>query len=112
MISMGSLFKRKPDPLIGLDISSSALKLVELNQDGQGAWILERCASEALDSDWVVDGNIEKFDEVADALKRLLRKSGTRAKHVALGKSCKTLRNVWYMSACNGILTGHEAKQP
>ena len=29
-----------------------------------------------------------------------------------LGKSCKTLRNVWYMSACNGILTGHEAKQP
>ena len=23
-----------------------------------------------------------------------------------LGKSCKTLRNVWYMSACNGILTG------
>ena len=30
----------------------------------------------------------------------------------ALGKSCKTLRNVWYMSACNGILTGHEAKQP
>ena len=30
----------------------------------------------------------------------------------SLGKSCKTLRNVWYMSACNGILTGHEAKQP
>ena len=30
----------------------------------------------------------------------------------ALRKSCKTLRNVWYMSACNGILTGHEAKQP
>ena len=31
---------------------------------------------------------------------------------IALRKSCKTLRNVWYMSACNGILTGHEAKQP
>ena len=31
---------------------------------------------------------------------------------LSLGKSCKTLRNVWYMSACNGILTGHEAKQP
>ena len=28
------------------------------------------------------------------------------------GKSCKTPRSVWYMSACNGILTGHEAKQP
>lgn len=87
MISMGSLFKRKPDPLIGLDISSSAIKLVELNQDGQGAWVLERCASEPLDSEWIVDGNIEKFDEVADALKRLLKKSGTRAKHVALALS-------------------------
>ena len=32
--------------------------------------------------------------------------------HCKLRKSCKTLRNVWYMSACNGILTGHEAKQP
>ena len=31
---------------------------------------------------------------------------------LALGKSCKTPRSVWYMSACNGILTGHEAKQP
>ena len=29
-----------------------------------------------------------------------------------LRKSCKTPRSVWYMSACNGILTGHEAKQP
>jgi hypothetical protein len=29
-----------------------------------------------------------------------------------LRKSCKTPRSVWYLSACNGILTGHEAKQP
>ena len=32
--------------------------------------------------------------------------------NITSGKSCKTLCNVWYMSACNGILTGHEAKQP
>lgn len=87
MISMGSLFKRQNPPLIGLDISSSAIKLVELSQDGQGIWILERCASEPLEADCVVDGNIEKFDEVSDALKRLLKKSGTRAKHVALALS-------------------------
>lgn len=87
MASIGSLFKRQPAPLIGLDISSSAIKLVELNQDGQGAWVLERCASEALDAEWVVDGSIEKFDEVSDALKRLLKKSGTRAKNVALALS-------------------------
>ena len=36
---------------------------------------------------------------------------GNGISHV-LRKSCKTPRSVWYMSACNGILTGHEAKQP
>jgi len=82
--SISSLFKRQPAPLIGLDISSSSIKLVELSQDARGAWILERCASEPLEADWVVDGNIEKFDEVSDALRRLLKKSGTRAKNVAL----------------------------
>ncbi|MDH0200273.1 pilus assembly protein PilM [Comamonas aquatica] len=84
MISVGSLFRRQPSPLIGLDISASAVKLVELNQDGQGEWVLERCATEPLGSDWIVDGNIENFDEVADALRRLLKKSGTRAKNTAL----------------------------
>ncbi|MBF6630019.1 MAG: pilus assembly protein PilM [Comamonas sp.] len=84
MFTAGSLFKRKPVPLIGLDISASAVKLVELDQDSQGGWVLERCASEPLEMEWVVDGNIEKFDEVAEAIKRLLKKSGTKAKHVAL----------------------------
>ena len=59
MISMGSLFKRKSAPLIGLDISSSAIKLVELDQDRQGTWVLERFASEPLAAESVVDGNIE-----------------------------------------------------
>lgn len=87
MISMGSLFRRPPAPLIGLDISSSSIKLVELTQDSQGAWVVERCASEPLEADWVVDGNIEKFEDVAAALKRLLKKSGTRTKRVALALS-------------------------
>ncbi len=81
---LSSLFKHEPAPLIGIDISSSAIKLVELGQNGQGAWILERFASEPLAAECVVDGNIEKFDEVTQALERLVRRSGTRAKHVAL----------------------------
>lgn len=87
MTSIGSLFKRQPAPLIGLDVSSSSIKLVELGKDSRGAWVLERCAAEPLEAEWVVDGNIEKFDEVSDALKRLLKKSGTRAKNVALALS-------------------------
>ena len=41
-------------------------------------------AIEPLERGWVVDGNIEKFDEVAEALRRLVRKAGTRTKRAAL----------------------------
>src|SRR3989344_3419121 len=61
---MGSLFSRQSPPLLGIDISSSSVKPVERG--------------------WITDGNIEKFDEVADALRRLVKKSGTRTKNVAL----------------------------
>ncbi len=70
--------------MIGLDISSSSIKLVELDQDKSGGWVLQRCAIEPLERGWVTDGNLEKFDEVAEALRRLVKKSGTKAKHAAL----------------------------
>lgn len=84
MISLGSLFSRQSAPLLGIDISSSSVKLVELGRDKGGALVLERCAIEQLERGWITDGNIEKFDEVAEALRRLVKKSGTRTKNVAL----------------------------
>ena len=84
MISVGSLFSREAAPLLGIDISSSSVKLVELGRDKVGGLVLERCAIEPLERGWVSDGNIEKFDEVAEALRRLVKKSATRTKNVAL----------------------------
>lgn len=84
MVSLGSLFNRKSQPLLGLDISSSSLKLVELDQDAAGNLVLKRCAIEPLERGWITDGNIEKFDEVAEAMRRLVKKSGTRTKNVAM----------------------------
>jgi len=84
LISLGSLFSRQPAPLLGIDVSSSSAKLVELGRDKAGAWVLERCATEPLEQGWISDGNIEKFDEVADAVRRLVKKSGSRTKYVAL----------------------------
>lgn len=84
MISLGSLFNRQPEPLIGLDISSSSIKLVELGRNKAGEYVLERCAIEPLEQGWVVDGNIEKFDDVAESVRRIVKKSGTRTKNVAL----------------------------
>lgn len=71
---MGSLFSRQSPPLLGIDISSSSVKLVELGRDKAGGLVLERCAIEPLERGWITDGNIEKFDEVADALRRLVKK--------------------------------------
>ena len=65
MISLGSLFSRQPAPLLGLDISSSSVKLVELGRDKEGNLVLERCAIEPLERGWITDGNVEKFGEIA-----------------------------------------------
>lgn len=70
--------------MLGLDISSSSVKLVELGQDKAGNLVLERCAIEPLERGWITDGNIEKFDEVADAVRRLVKKSGTKTRNVAM----------------------------
>lgn len=78
------LLGRKHPPLVGLDISSSSVKLVELGQSASGEYIVERFATESFEKGWIADGQIEKFDEVADAVRRVVVKSGTRTKHVAM----------------------------
>ncbi len=84
MIPFASLFSNQPAPLFGLDISSSSVKLVELSRGKDGALTLERCAVEQLEKGWITDGNVEKFDEVAEAVRRVVKKSGTRTKNVAM----------------------------
>jgi type IV pilus assembly protein PilM len=81
---LNSLLSRQPASLMGVDISASSIKVVELGRTRTGDLILERCAMEPLEKGWVVDGNVEKFDEVADALRRVIRKSGSKTKSAAL----------------------------
>jgi len=84
LISLGSLWKREPAPLLGIDISSTSLKLVELHRHGDGGLTVQHCAIEPLDRGWVNEGHVEKFDEVAEALRRLVKKSGSKTKNVAM----------------------------
>jgi type IV pilus assembly protein PilM len=84
LITFGSMFSRQAAPLLGLDISSSSVKLVELGRASDGNYILERCAIEPLERGWINDGNVEKFDEVAEAMRRVIKKSGTRTRNVAM----------------------------
>jgi type IV pilus assembly protein PilM len=85
VINLGSLFGRSTPPMVGLDISTSGVRLVELSDAGKGVVRLERYATEALPRGAVVDGNIENLEQVADAVRRVWKKSGTRARHAALG---------------------------
>lgn len=69
---------------MGVDISASSIKVVELGRTRTGDLVLERCAMEPLEKGWVTDGNVEKFDEVAEALRRVIRKSGSKTRLAAL----------------------------
>jgi type IV pilus assembly protein PilM len=84
LVSLANIFSRQPAQLVGLDISSSSVKLVELGRNKAGEWVLERCATEQLERGWITDGNVEKFDEVAEAIRKVIKKSGTRTKNVAM----------------------------
>lgn len=83
-MSPRSLFSRQSAPLLGIDVSTSSVKLVELGRAKDGTLVLEHCAIELIERGWIVDGNIEKFDEVAEAMRRLVKKSGTRTRNVAM----------------------------
>jgi type IV pilus assembly protein PilM len=67
-----------------MDISSSAVKMVELADAGKGAQRVERYAIESLAKDSVLDGNIANLESVAEAVRRAWKKLGTRTKNVAM----------------------------
>ena len=85
MKSLTSLFSRKDtQPMAGVDVSATSIKLVELSQARSGGYALECCAIEPLERGWIEDGNIENFDAVVAAFRRVVKSSGTSARRVAL----------------------------
>ena len=71
-------------PILGLDISTTAVKLVELSDAGKGLLRIERYIIEPLPKDAVSDGNIANMDQVAETLRTAWKNLGTRVKNVAL----------------------------
>jgi type IV pilus assembly protein PilM len=78
-----SVFNPQARPLVGLDISTSAIKMVELTV-GKGEFRLEGYAIEYLPKDAVVDGNIVSLEQVVEATRRCWKRLGTRTKYVAM----------------------------
>jgi type IV pilus assembly protein PilM len=84
MSAILDFFQTKSPSLIGVDIASTSLKLVELTETGKGTYRLERYAIEPLPKDTVTDGNISNLDQVSDALKRAWKRMGSRNRLVAM----------------------------
>ena len=79
-----SIFNPKARSLIGLDISSSAVKMVELGSDGKSGFRVERYAIEVLPRDAVADGNIVNLEATAEAIRRAWKRLATSTRSVAI----------------------------
>lgn len=79
-----SLMKPKTPPLIGVDISSSSVKMVELSVVSKGLYRLERYSVEPVPHEAVVDGNIMNLEQVGDAVRLAWKRLGTRIKTLAM----------------------------
>jgi type IV pilus assembly protein PilM len=77
-------FNESTPPLIGVDISTSAVKMVELSAQGKGGYRLEGYSIAAIPKDAIVDGNITSLEQVSDAVKLAWKLLGTREKRAAL----------------------------
>ena len=69
------LGKAKNVPMLGLDISSTAIKLVELSRAGKNCQV-ERYVIEALPKDAISDGNLVEIEGIAETLRRAWKRLG------------------------------------
>jgi len=83
-VAVNLSLNQKARPLLGLDISSSAVKLVELSISGRNDYRVERYVIETLPKDAVVDGNIADPDAVQHSIKQAWKRMGSSIRNVAV----------------------------
>ena len=82
-MGLGDLFKQKQPVVLGLDISSTAIKLLELGQNGDRMRV-ESYAVEPLPANSVIEKNIADVEAVGEAIKRAVKRSASRTKLAAV----------------------------
>lgn len=83
---MGFSFFSRPKSLLGLDIGSGAIKLVQLRKQGEG-YKLERFGVKPLESELIVDGTIMDAERVVSVIRELLEEHAIKEKEVAFSVS-------------------------
>lgn len=80
---MFSFLNKGPNTMLGLDISSTSVKLLELSKSG-GKYRVESYGVEPLPENAVVEKNIADVDGVSDAIERLVSRAKTKVKQAAV----------------------------
>lgn len=75
------LFGLGAKPIVGLDIGSSTIKLIEAEKK-RGGWVVRNFSSVTLPEDTIVDGEIVNHAAVVEAIKNIVKESGSKAKLV------------------------------
>ena len=90
-----ALFGKKSNILLGLDISSTSVKLLELSQTNS-SYRVESYAVEPLPPNAVVEKNISDVEGVGDAIKRVISRSktGSRTAAVAVAGSAVITKTI------------------
>jgi type IV pilus assembly protein PilM len=78
----GLFGKTKTTPVLGLDISSTTVKLLELSFSG-GRYRVESYAVSSLPQDAVIEKSVNDVDGVANAIRTVVAQSRTKLKNVA-----------------------------
>jgi len=77
------LFKKKPDVLLGLDISSTSVKLLELSRSN-GRYRVEAYGVEPLPPHAMVEKNISDVEGVGEAIKRVVGRAKPSARRASV----------------------------
>ena len=70
--------------MLGLDISATSAKLVELSMRNNGGLVLERCAMVRLENTHLAASLADNFDQMVLDVCRLIKKSRTKTKNVVM----------------------------
>jgi type IV pilus assembly protein PilM len=82
-MGLSGLFGKKDKQLLGLDISSSSVKLIELSRSG-GRFRVEAYRVLPLPASAVVEKNVQDVTVLAEALKRVVAVAKTRTRDAAV----------------------------
>ena len=76
------IFSKKSNGILGLDISSTAIKVVELEKSGNNFRLLHY-SIESLPQNSVSENSIADVDQVSSSITRAIKRSGARSRNVA-----------------------------